>query len=110
MLVLHFCFHLLQPIPSVTLVMTGVLSLMLGGFLLYHLRLASCNLTTNEMYKYDGLEQYEREQRDKGGKRTWALCALDTLDSVTCRNRIRRHQYDEGCLSNFRRIVCSSSV
>jgi palmitoyltransferase len=104
LVLVSFCFNLF-PIPVVTLIMTGVLSAMLGGFLLYHLRLASCNLTTNEMFKYDAVEQYEKMQREGNGKRTWRLFALDTLDSITCRRRIERHEYDKGCIANLKSVI-----
>ena len=107
LILVHFCFGL-YPIQSVTTIMTGVLSLMLGGFFSYHMRLAAINITTNEMYKYDNIEYVER--LDAKEERTWKTWWLEMLDYVTCRGRIRRHHYDEGCILNLKGIFQTTTL
>lgn len=109
LVLIHFCFNMF-PIHTVTLIMTTVLCLMLGGFLAYHLRLAAINITTNEMFKYEAIEYHEglllREREGEGGaKRAWLGWIKDTTNAVTCANRVKRHKvYDKGCVANFRSI------
>jgi len=109
LLVLHFCFNS-YPIQAVATIMTTVLAIMLGGFLGYHLRLAAINITTNEMFKFERIECYERAELEKRGgagaaARTWLGWLGDTGSSVTHRNRVRRNMYDRGCLGNFGSII-----
>ncbi len=106
------------PIPLAVLVILIVIGLMLGGFFLYHLRLACINVTTNEVFKYGLLVQQAKlmesaegygegeEGGDEGkGKESLAMLSLryvrESIEDVLLIPCVRENRYDVGCPANL---------